>query len=261
MRIRTQSVALAAASLMLLCTTAAVAAEPAPAAMPAKTTKALKVLTPDQVDPRRLLPAPPADGSALQQADLAELQKVYRTRTPDRYAKAKWDDTHEDPTLFASTLGPAFDFAKLPQTAKLLELVDNEQSVSANIAKRYFLRNRPWAIDTSIVACDYKPGANPRSSYPSGHATLSYSVGYVLAALIPEKSDAILARAADYAYSREICGAHYHSDTEASHVLGTVVGLELLASPKVAPMVEAARAELRAAGLTGAAKMASAGGR
>jgi acid phosphatase (class A) len=259
MRTRTQSVALAAATLMLLCTPAVAA--PEPAAMPAKINKALKILTPEQVDPRRLLPAPPADGSVIQQADLAELQKVYRTRTPDRYARAQWDDTHEDPTLFAGTLGPAFDLAKLPQTAKLLALVDNEQSVSANMAKRYFLRNRPWAIDTSIVACDYKPGANPRSSYPSGHATLSYSVGYVLAALIPEKSDAILARAADYAYSREVCGAHYHSDTEASHVLGTAVGLQLLASPKVVPMVEAARAELRAAGLTGAAKMAAAGGR
>ena len=80
----------------------------------------------------------------------------------------------------------------------------------------------------------------------------------MLANLIPEKSQIILARAEDYAYSREVCGAHYHSDTEASHVLGSVVAEKMLASPKVAPMLEAARAELVAAGLSGAAKMAEA---
>jgi acid phosphatase (class A) len=74
---------------------------------------------------------------------------------------------------------------------------------------------------------------------------------------MPEKSDAILARAAEYAYSREVCAAHYASDTEASHVLGTTVALQLLASPKFAPMLEASRAELRAAHLTGAMAVAA----
>jgi acid phosphatase (class A) len=77
-------------------------------------------------------------------------------------------------------------------------------------------------------------------------------VGYVLATLMPDKAQVILARADDYAYSREICGDHFASDTEASHVLGTAVAIQMLDNPKVAPMVSAARAELRAAHLTGA---------
>ena len=260
MRKRTKQALLAASTLLLL-----MGAEPGaaqtPAAAPmaaAKPQKTLKVLTPDQVDPARLLPPPPVDGSAMQKADLAEVQRIYRSRAPDRYAQAKWDDTHEDSMLFASTLGPNFDLAKLPETAKLLALLENDQSVSANMAKRYFLRNRPWAIDPSLVACDYKPNAAPKTSYPSGHATLGYSVGTVLANLIPEKSQAILARAAEYAYSREVCGAHYGSDVEASHVLGTVVALQFMASPQIQPMLEAARAELRAAHLAGANAVASA---
>jgi len=262
-----QALVAAAAAALLLCGQAARAAEaaPAPTAAPATAQpaaphpkKMLKVLTSDQVDPARLLPPPPADGSAAQKEDLAEMERAYRQRSDERYAQAKWDDTHESPELFAPTLGPAFDLARLPATAKLLALVQNEGDVSASMAKRYFQRMRPWAIDATVTACDYQPGANPKTSYPSGHAVLSYSVGLVLADLMPEKSQLILARAADYAYSREVCGAHYPLDIQASHVLGTAVALQLLASPKMAPMLQDARAELQAAGLTGAPRMAQA---
>ncbi len=222
------------------------------AAATAKPTKTLRVLTLDQVDPARILPAPFADGSDAQKSELAEIQRLYRTRSPERLLQAQWDDNHENAGIFAGVLGPKFDLAKLPRTAEFLALVENDQSVSANIAKRHFLRNRPWAIDPSLKACDYKPNANPLTSYPSGHATLSFSVGYVLADLIPQKSEAILARAADYAYSREICAAHYPSDIAASHVLGTVVAVKLLASPSLASLIEASRQELRGVGLTSA---------
>ena len=163
---------------------------------------------------------------------------------------AEWDDKHESVELFFAALRPQFDLQKLPVTAKLLATVDNEQSVVANIAKRYFLRNRPWAIDPSMVACDYKPNAAPLTSYPSGHATLGYSLGYVLAALMPEKAQAILDRAHEYAYRRVVCGAHYPSDIEASHVLGTQVAMLMLENPKFHADFDASRAELKAAGLT-----------
>jgi len=212
--------------------------------------RALMALTEDQVDPARLLPAPPADGSARQKAELADVQQIYRTRTPERLAQAQWDNDHEDPSAFNATFGPGFDFARLPATAKLLALVDNDQSIAAGRAKAFFKRTRPWALDPSIRQCDYKPNAKPQTSYPSGHATLGYSVGYVLAALMPEKAQIIFSRADDYAYSREVCGDHFPSDLEASHVLGTAVAVQILGKPEIAPMFAAARAELRAAGLT-----------
>ncbi len=238
--------ALAAASLLA---GPGLAQAPASGAPP-KIAKALQILTPEQVDPSRLLPPPYKDGSDLQKADLAEVERVYKSRNPERRAQAEWDDKHESVELFFATLGPQFDLAKLPATARLVATVDNEQSVVANIAKRYFLRKRPWAIDPNLVACDYKPNAAPLTSYPSGHATLSYSTGYVLAALMPEKAQAILGRAQDYAYSRVVCGAHYRSDIEASHVLGTELAMLMMDNPKFAAMFQASRAELKAAGLT-----------
>jgi acid phosphatase (class A) len=173
-----------------------------------------------------------------------------RPTSPERRAVAEWDDKHETVELFFKTLGPDFDLKKLPKTAKLFAELENEQSVAANIAKKHFLRNRPWAIDPSLVACDYKPNAAPLTSYPSGHATLSYSEGYVLAQLMPEKATPILSRAQEYAYSRVVCGAHYPTDIEASHVLGTELAMMLMDNAQFADDFKASRAELRVAGLT-----------
>jgi acid phosphatase (class A) len=226
----------------------------APAAPPARyvspSGKTLHILTEAQVDPARLLPPPVRDGSEEQKAELADVQKAYRNRTPERRAVAEWDDKHETVELFFKTLGPEFDLKKLPRTAKLIAALENEQSVAANIAKKHFQRNRPWAVDPSLVACDYKPNAAPLTSYPSGHATLSYSEGYILAELMPEKAEPILSRAREYAYSRLVCGAHYASDIEASHVLGTELAMMLMDNPAFAADFKASQAELRSAGLT-----------
>jgi acid phosphatase (class A) len=75
----------------------------------------------------------------------------------------------------------------------------------------------------------------------------------VLAALMPEKSQIILSRSADYAYSREVCGDHYHSDVEASHALGNALAVMMLESPSLKPLLDAARTELHAAHLTASA--------
>ncbi len=252
MRPTSSLLALSACSvaLVLALTGAARAQTEMAPATAAKPTKTFKVLTPGDVDPARLLSPPPADASARGKDDLAQVERLYRNRTPEQLAHADWDDKHEDSEIFADTLGPAFDLTKLPETARFLKLVENEQSVAANVAKRYFQRMRPWGLDTTIKPCDYKPNANPKTSFPSGHATLGYSVGYVLSDLMPGKAPAIQARAYDYAYSRLICGDHFASDTEASHVLGVTIGVKLMNTPALAAQIAAVRAELKAAGLT-----------
>jgi hypothetical protein len=86
--------------------------------------------------------------------------------------------------------------------------------------------------------------AVPGRSYPSGHSTIGYSVGLMLAELMPQKASAILGRARDYALSRVICGVHYPADIDASHTLGTMVTVRLLLDPAVAGPIAAVRAEL-----------------
>ena len=77
-----------------------------------------------------------------------------------------------------------------------------------------------------------------------------FITGPVLAQVMPEKSQAILARSAEYAENRLICGVHYRSDVAAGEAIGTVIGQDMLHSPAFRADLEAARAELKAAGLS-----------
>jgi len=229
---------------------ATISAQTPPAAP--KVQKTLIYLTPAQIDPSHLLEPPAKDGSEIQQREMAGVRRLIKARTPERFAQAKWDITS-----FVKTIGPDFDLKKLPATDKLLQSVINDQAIAASTAKDYFRRKFPvtaensgvlWGVD--LRRRDRKPASRPLRSYPSGHATLGYSLGVVLASLFPEKSQAILSRAADYAYSREVCGDHYHSDVDASRALGTAVGVMLLNNAALRPQLDAARAELRAMHVT-----------
>jgi hypothetical protein len=135
--------------LKIVILTIALAALPA-LAQNAAPKKTLKVLKPEEVDPGRLLPPP--DGSESQQKELAAEMNLVKTRTPERFQQAKWDANHEDPTAFASVIGPAFDLKKLPATSRLLEIALNEQSVIASAAKEYFHRKVPVVAAAGAVS-------------------------------------------------------------------------------------------------------------
>jgi acid phosphatase (class A) len=217
----------------------------APGAPAPARAKVLRYLTPADIDPSRLIPAPPADGSDVNKAELAELHRLTAGRTIDRFTQAQWDDEHEDWTMYAPTLGWKFDMATLPATAEVVAAVTDNASLAATAGKNKFTRKRPWAVDASIPTCD--PDDKPLTSYPSGHATLGYSLGMTLAVLIPEKAPDLMARADDYAYSREICGSHYPSDTRASQALAAAFVTAMLKNPDFQAKLAAAHAELRAA--------------
>jgi len=240
----------AATALTLVAPIAGVTQDMNGQASAAKPAKTLEALTAADIDPIRLLPPPPADGSDRQKAELAELRHYQDTRTGGQLDQALWDDEHENASLFIAVLGPKFDLATLPQTARLIAVVENDEGIAASAAKKAFHRHRPWIFDDTLVGCPRGTAKDPLSSYPSGHGTIGYADGVVLAALMPDHAADIMARAAEFAESRLICGVHFRSDIIASEALGTSVGVMLLKSPALQDQIAAARAELKAAGLT-----------
>jgi acid phosphatase (class A) len=204
------------------------------------------MLDPASVDASRLLPPPPAEDSVDTKAEFQELRDIARRSTSDKIAMAARDAKNETPTLFNDTVG--FDIAAMPQTNKLLTLVAEEEDADSKMAKNFFHRERPYAVDPSLKTCTpVKPGKAP-TSYPSGHASLAFSMGIVLASLVPAKSQAILARATEYAENRLVCGVHFRSDIVAGQQFGTILALRLMQNPAFRSQMDAARAELRAAG-------------
>lgn len=202
------------------------------------------LLAPSDVDASRLLPPPPKAGSVEEQAEFRELKTIAARSTPQELAAAAHDARDETPDIFNAAVG--FDVAAKPETFKLLKLVVEEEDGDSKLAKAFFHRPRPYAVDASIKTCEpVKPG-KPANSYPSGHASLAFSMAVVLASLVPEKSQAVLARASDYAEHRLVCGVHYRSDIVAGQQFGTILALKLMQNPVFRAQMDLAKAELRA---------------
>jgi acid phosphatase (class A) len=229
----------------LLLASAPVLAQSQPAAP--KPAAASKFFSPGELDPATLLPPPPGDEAPAAVEGRAELHRIAATRTAERLEQAKHDDAVEDVRSIADVVGPAFSLERFPATAHLFADLHNEESLAAKQAKTYFKRERPFLNDKALDVCD--DGHDRKNSYPSGHATMGYSVAAVLANLMPGNAQVILARASDYAESRLYCGVHYRADIEAGQVLGNVLVARLMTKPAFQAELEAARAELTAAHL------------
>ncbi|WP_333605207.1 phosphatase PAP2 family protein [Novosphingobium sp.] len=205
------------------------------------------LLTKADLDPALVLPAPPSAGSPQAQAELAELRAIETARSDAELAAARHDGETKNASIFAAVLGPSFDLSKLPATRALFETVRETEKAAADRGKEEFHRPRPWIVDPALKTCSR--GDEPLSSYPSGHTTMAFSMGAVLARLVPAKAPAIMARAADYGQSRIVCEQHFRSDVTAGEALGLLVADRLMAKPRFAQMFDAARAELTKAGL------------
>jgi acid phosphatase (class A) len=205
------------------------------------------LLTQADLDPGTLLPAPPAAGSAQAQAEMAELHAMEAARSEADLAAAKHDSATKNASIFAEAIGPGFDLARLPATRALMEAVRETEKDAANRGKAAFRRPRPWIIDSALKTCSRDD--DPLSSYPSGHTTMAYSMGAVLARLVPAKATAIMARAAVYGQSRIVCEEHFRSDVTGGEALGLIVAERLMTKPRFHRLFEAAREELTRAGL------------
>ena len=225
---------------ILIAAAALVAAAPKP-------DKPAPILDAAELDPARVLPPPPAPGSAQVRAELAELHAAEATRTPADEAAARLDGDTKNASIFAEAIGPAFDLHQLPATARLLAVVRETEKAVVDHGKDEFRRPRPYVLDPSLKSC--KRNDDPLSSYPSGHTSMAFSMGETLATLIPDRAGPILARAARYGQSRIVCEQHYRSDVTAGQQLGTLIAERLRAKLAFRAMLDAARQELVIASL------------
>src|SRR4029079_11967957 len=80
--------------------------------------------------------------------------------------------------------------------------------------------------------------------YPSGHASLGWLWGTILAELAPEHADALIARGIALGDRRVICGFHYPSDIVAGRLAAAALLQRLHADRKFQHDLDDARAEL-----------------
>lgn len=189
-----------------------------------------------EVDFRSVLAPPPAVDSLWDRAD-QQLVQAYQSVDADRWQMAE-DDADENVLYarFAAAFGRPIDSKSTPALVALLERALDDVDVTAEAAKRYFHRPRPFQrlqlqrVCAKPVAPKPELSAMTGTSYPSGHSTLGWTVAMILARVAPERSAALMARAEEYATSRLVCGMHFPTDVEAGHLVATAVVAHLDAS-------------------------------
>ncbi len=204
-------------------------------------------VSPDQLAVAAILPNPPADNSPAAIAELAEVHRLQDTRQAAAIARAKADDAEEDMFIFKDVLGDKFTADALPLTALLSAHLHNDEGLIVNPAKSYFKKLRPFNFDATVRPVCKTNGNVADYGYPSGHATTGYLEALALIQIVPEKRDAILARADEYARNRVVCGVHYPSDGVASKSVAYAMMALMMNNAKFKMELEAARAETRKA--------------
>lgn len=156
---------------------------------------------------------PPASDSAQTRAELDELLKLQAQRTPAETAAAR-ADRKKDIRQFYGALGlDAASAASLTPLRNLMQRIETDVSRYVRDAKHRFVRQRPYVIEVRLHPCIDDVADN--ESYPSGHATYGYVVALLLADMVPERRQALLARAEEFGHHRMTCGIHFGSDVAA----------------------------------------------
>lgn len=201
----------------------------------------LHYITDNKPDAVAILPPPPTMDSPEKAADMATVVAVHGACTPQQAAVA-FSEKKFNVFTFAPAVGPFFTETNLPKTTAFFEQVLEDAEAITDEAKDIFKRPRPFVADPSLAT-----GKLEKSfSYPSGHSTEGTVCSLVLADLVPEKKDAVLAVGRALGWHRIQIARHYPSDIYAGRIYARIIFNELKKSPQYQKDFAAAQAEIRA---------------
>jgi acid phosphatase (class A) len=200
----------------------------------------------------------PANSSEQTRAELDFLLELQAKRTSNDAGKtdtmavvyydpftinpADPDYTRNVNSLFyvGRSLGIWFTPEQLPVTSRVLQNVIQDATFYFFSLKAQFNRARPYHLEPRLQNLE----APEHASYPSGHSSASYVHAYLLSYMLPEHKDQLLSNAYDMAFSREIRGVHYPSDSEAGRQFAEQFVAELMKSKNFKADYAAMKAEI-----------------
>jgi acid phosphatase (class A) len=247
--------AAAAAAVAILGVGAAAAQSQAPAnpAM-AKAPPRLGYLGPAAPDTYAILPPSPTPGDARDQADRAIFKQSRRYAHEPRWAQAQ-NDANSAGILkdLACAIGVELTPQNAPKTTALIRKLAPDVSLATNHPKDIYKRPRPYLRDPGPICVPKDPDLARSPDYPSGHNTWSWTVGLIMAELVPDRATPILIRARAFGENRLICGVHSLSAVEAGRDNGAIVVAALHGDAQFRADLDAARAEIAAVRAAGPA--------
>jgi acid phosphatase (class A) len=201
---------------------------------------------------------PPVNSSEQTRAELKFLMALQEKRTdedinryrslagifhsPNNFNPLDPDYDRNYRSLFhiGSPLGTWYSYKNLPLTAKFLSKVYRDATYYFYNLKVKINRPRPYMLEPKLKFLE-RP---PHQSYPSGHSAASYANAFVLMEIAPELTEEFFKMAAEMAYSREVLGVHYPSDSEMGRLWARSFVNELFKQEKFQKDFDAAKKEI-----------------
>ncbi len=201
---------------------------------------------------------PPANSSAQTKSELEFLLQLQEKRTqqdverfqnlagifhsPNNFNPYDKDYDRNFSSLFhvGGPLGKWYSYKNLPLTAQLLSDAYRDATYYFFKLKVQIARARPYMLEPKLKNLERPPHA----SYPSGHSAASYVNAYIMMEVAPELRIEFLQMAAEMAYSREVLGVHFPSDSEVSRVWARNFVNELLKTEKFSQDLEKVKKEI-----------------
>jgi acid phosphatase (class A) len=205
------------------------------------------------VDILKLLPAPPAPGSAQEVADRAAYAaSAKRVGGPD-WTAAIGQLSPTSPAFMAAlscAVGTKLSLQATPATMTMVARAGVDMIGPMTTAKEHYARPRPFTTDKG-PACDPSTsdgiGARLGYAYPSGHAGIGWLWALILSDVAPARADAIRAFGQATGDLRVACRVHWLSDVANGRILATSIYQRIAAEPEYQADLARARAELSVA--------------
>ncbi|HEY9234220.1 MULTISPECIES: acid phosphatase [Phenylobacterium] len=199
-------------------------------------------------DTYKILPPAPTPGTIRYQADRATFLATRAMKDSPRWSLAA-GDVDEAAILkdMSCAIGLELTPDNAPTVTRILTTMRHDVRRAVNRPKDIYKRERPYLVDQGDICVAKTDGLAQSPDYPSGHTTWGWSVGLVLAELLPEHSTEVLSRARAFGESRLICGVHNMSAVESGRTNGSIVVAGLHASPRFRADMDKARKEIAAA--------------
>jgi len=176
-------------------------------------------------DSLALLPSPPQEGSAAFARDEEVSRASLKLRGSPRWDQAVTDANLAFPAAtdaFSDALGFEVTEKDTPHLYALLRRALTDAGLSTYAAKDHYKRRRPFMLNNQPIGTpDEEEGLREDGSYPSGHTAIGWAWALILCEIVPDRTDAILARGREFGQSRVICNVHWQSDVDSGRMMGS----------------------------------------
>ncbi|AQV97675.1 phosphatase PAP2 family protein [Cupriavidus necator] len=207
-------------------------------------------------DSLKLLPAPPAQGSAPLAADEDAARQAGTLRGSPRWQMAGEDAVLTFPQAagaFSCALGVPVSEKETPYLNILLRRSLVDAGLSTYKAKDHYQRTRPFVANKTQMCTPAEAAKLEKDgSYPSGHSAIGWAWALILTEVEPARANEILARGRAFGQSRVVCNVHWQSDVNEGRMMAAATVARLHGDPAFRADLEQARREVAAARAGGA---------